>query len=196
MFLFRRFMVLLPNSTPMVVSWSNLNFLSKNCIRIQDLPTPIHNSKGNTRISNDDELKQISVPTHFVIFNIILSFKLSVAHIHTSHLSSWQRAQGRHRHRHTNVTHLRVNILVHLGSIYLWLFEWLFDSILDVDVLEPILRSGFSLLHDIQCLEGGLLKFLLEYEQFCILKDILDLLILCMNTLQSSNLLVNNFRSF
>ena len=29
-----------PNSTPMVVSWSNLNFFSRNCSSMQDLPTP------------------------------------------------------------------------------------------------------------------------------------------------------------
>ena len=35
-------MVLLPNSTPMVVSWSNLNFLSRNYSNIQDFPTPLN----------------------------------------------------------------------------------------------------------------------------------------------------------
>lgn len=29
-----------PNSTPMVVSWSNLNFFSRNWSRMQDFPTP------------------------------------------------------------------------------------------------------------------------------------------------------------
>lgn len=34
-----------PNSTPMVVSWSTLNFFSKNCNKIQDFPTPINKKK-------------------------------------------------------------------------------------------------------------------------------------------------------
>lgn len=33
-------MTLEPNSTPIVVSWSNLNFFSRNCSKMHDFPTP------------------------------------------------------------------------------------------------------------------------------------------------------------
>jgi hypothetical protein len=56
-------MILEPNSTPMVVSWSNLNFFSRNWRSMQLFPTPgvITNC---TCISDDDELEEVGVVAH------------------------------------------------------------------------------------------------------------------------------------
>jgi hypothetical protein len=49
--------ILDPNYTPIVVSLSTLNLFSRNCMRIQDLPTPKLSQKC-TGVSNDDVFKQ------------------------------------------------------------------------------------------------------------------------------------------
>ena len=50
-------MTLDPNSTPTVVSESILNLFSRNCISMQDFPTPINIKHQFTCIADDDVLE-------------------------------------------------------------------------------------------------------------------------------------------